>query len=40
MTLNYDCDFQSQTLPNHYMTGGNEAEGTCIRQILTNYFDP
>ena len=31
MTLNYDRDFQSQTLPSHYMTSSNEAEGKRIR---------
>ena len=43
MTLNFDRDFQPQTLhvfnPNN-MASSNQTEGKRIRGMLTNYFDP
>ena len=39
-TINYDREFQPQTIANRYITDCNETEGKRIRKILTNYFDP
>lgn len=38
--INYDQEFQPQTVTNQYITDCNETEGKRIRRILTNYFDP
>ncbi len=39
-TINYEREFQPETVNNRYLTDCNETEGKRIRRILTKYFDP